>query len=139
SNASRSGRAKVCAVMSASLQHPSVTILRLRPCSNRRSLISSRSTIHLITAGLRRTILPLAAEVRAGVLTALPYGNGRLFRAVRGKELPDWAGMFANSWGQFFLKYLLGDPRVTAVIPGTGDPGHMTDNAGAMRGPLPDP
>jgi aryl-alcohol dehydrogenase-like predicted oxidoreductase len=89
--------------------------------------------------GAEKSILPLAAEVRAGVLTALPYGNGRLFRAVHGKELPDWAAMFANSWGQFFLKYLLGDPRVTAVIPGTGDPGHMTDNAGAMRGPLPDP
>jgi aryl-alcohol dehydrogenase-like predicted oxidoreductase len=86
-----------------------------------------------------KTILPLAAEIRAGVLTALPYGNGRLFRAVHGKELPDWARVFANSWGQFFLKYLLGDPRVTAVIPGTGDPGHMADNAGAMRGPLPDP
>jgi aryl-alcohol dehydrogenase-like predicted oxidoreductase len=89
--------------------------------------------------GAENSILPLAAEVRAGVLTAVPYGNGRLFRAVHGKELPDWARVFANSWGQFFLKYLLGDPRVTAVIPGTGDPGHMTDNAGAMRGPLPDP
>jgi aryl-alcohol dehydrogenase-like predicted oxidoreductase len=86
-----------------------------------------------------KTILPLAAEVKAGVLTALPYGNGRLFRAVHGKEVPDWARVFANSWGQFFLKYLLSDPRVTAVIPGTGDPGHMADNAGAMRGPLPDP
>ena len=86
-----------------------------------------------------KTILPLAAEIRAGVLTALPYGNGRLFRAVHGKELPDWARVFANSWGQFLLKYLLSDSRVTAVIPGTGDPGHMTDNAGAMRGPLPDP
>ena len=89
--------------------------------------------------GAEKSILPLAAEVRAGVLTALPYGNGRLFRAVHGKELPDWAKVFANSWGQFFLKYLLGDPRVTAAIPGTGDPVHMTDNAGAMRGPLPDP
>jgi aryl-alcohol dehydrogenase-like predicted oxidoreductase len=89
--------------------------------------------------GAEKSVLPLAAEVRAGVLTALPYGNGRLFRAVHGKELPDWARMFANSWGQFFLKYLLGDPRVTAVIPGTGDPVHMADNAGAMRGPLPDP
>ncbi|HWZ07882.1 MAG TPA: aldo/keto reductase [Bradyrhizobium sp.] len=86
-----------------------------------------------------KTILPMAAEIKVGVLTALPYGNGRLFKAVRGKELPDWARVFADSWGQFFLKYLLGDPRVTAVIPGTGDPGHMTDNAGAMRGPLPDP
>ena len=85
-----------------------------------------------------KTILPLAAEIRAGVLTALPYGNGRLFKAVHGKEFPDWARVFANSWGQFFLKYLLSDSRVTAVIPGTGNPGHMTDNAGAMRGPLPD-
>lgn len=85
-----------------------------------------------------KRILPVAAEVKAGVLTALPFGRARLFRAVRGKELPDWARAFANSWAQFFLKYLLADPRVTAVIPGTADAGHMTDNLGAMRGPLPD-
>jgi aryl-alcohol dehydrogenase-like predicted oxidoreductase len=78
-------------------------------------------------------ILPLAAEVKAGVLTALPFGRGRLFRAVHGKPVPDWAAGFASSWAQFFLKYLLGDPRVTAVIPGTSDPAHMTDNLGAMR------
>ncbi len=86
-----------------------------------------------------KRILPLASEVKAAVLTALPFGRGRLFRAVRGKSLPDWASEFADSWAQFFLKYLLGDPRVTAVIPGTADPAHMTDNLGAMRGPLPDP
>ncbi len=86
-----------------------------------------------------KRILPLAAEVKAGVLTALPFGRARLFRAVQGKELPKWARGFAESWGQFFLKYLLSDPRVTAVIPGTADPAHMTDNAGAMHGPLPDP
>jgi aryl-alcohol dehydrogenase-like predicted oxidoreductase len=84
-----------------------------------------------------KRILPLAAEVKAGVLTALPFGRARLFRAVRGKEIPDWARGFAGSWAQFFLKYLLADPRVTAVIPGTADAGHMTDNLGAMRGPLP--
>ena len=86
-----------------------------------------------------RRILPLAAEVKAGVLTAVPFGRGRLFRAVRDRSLPDWAQSFARSWAQFFLKYLLGDPRVTAVIPGTADPTHMADNLGAMRGPLPDP
>jgi aryl-alcohol dehydrogenase-like predicted oxidoreductase len=86
-----------------------------------------------------KRILSLAAEVKAGVLTALPFGRARLFRAVRGKEIPDWASEFANSWAQFFLKYLLGDPRVTAVIPGTSDAAHMTDNLGAMRGPLPTP
>ena len=34
--------------------------------------------------GAEKTILPLAAEIRAGVLTAVPYGNGRLFKAVHG-------------------------------------------------------
>ena len=86
-----------------------------------------------------RRILPLAAEVKAGVLTAVPFGRGRLFRAVRDRPLPDWAKSFAGSWAQFFLKYLLGDQRVTAVIPGTADAAHMTDNLGAMRGALPDP
>jgi aryl-alcohol dehydrogenase-like predicted oxidoreductase len=86
-----------------------------------------------------KRILPRAAEVKAAVLTALPFGRGRLFRAVHGKPLPPWAAAFAGSWAQFFLKYLLGDPRVTAVIPGTSDPAHMTDNLGAMRGALPDP
>jgi aryl-alcohol dehydrogenase-like predicted oxidoreductase len=84
-------------------------------------------------------ILPLAADVKTGVLTALPFGRGRLFRAVRGRAVPDWAQGFAESWAQFFLKYLLSDPRVTAVIPGTADPAHIIDNLDAMRGPLPDP
>lgn len=86
-----------------------------------------------------KRVLPAAAEVKAAVLTALPFGRARLFRAVRGKEVPDWAHAFADTWAQFFLKYLLSEPRVTAVIPGTADPAHMTDNLGAMRGPLPDP
>jgi aryl-alcohol dehydrogenase-like predicted oxidoreductase len=86
-----------------------------------------------------KRIIPLAAEVKAGVLTALPFGRGRLFRAVRGKAIPDWANDFAGSWAQFFLKYLLADERVTTVIPGTSDPAHIADNLGAMRGRLPDP
>jgi aryl-alcohol dehydrogenase-like predicted oxidoreductase len=85
-----------------------------------------------------RRILPAAAAVNAGVLTALPFGRARLFRAVGGKKVPDWAADFAGSWAQFFLKFLIADPRVTAVIPGTNDPKHMADNVGAMRGRLPD-
>jgi len=88
---------------------------------------------------IEKRILPLAGEVKAGVLTAVPFGQGRLFGAVRGKAIPDWAREFAESWPQFFLKYLLADPRVTAVIPGTGNPAHMTDNLGAMHGRLPTP
>jgi aryl-alcohol dehydrogenase-like predicted oxidoreductase len=86
-----------------------------------------------------KRLLPVAAETRTAVLTALPFGRGRLFAAVRGKSLPDWAAEFgAQSWAQFFLKFLLGDARVTAVIPGTADAKHMLDNLGAARGPLPD-
>ena len=88
---------------------------------------------------VEKRILPLAADVKAAVLTAQPFGSGRLFRTVRGQSLPDWAKDFAGSWAQFFLKYLLADQRVTAVIPGTSNPAHMADNLGAMRGRLPDP
>jgi aryl-alcohol dehydrogenase-like predicted oxidoreductase len=83
-------------------------------------------------------ILPLAADVGAAVLTALPFGRGRLFRAVRDKSIPDWARPLAGSWAVFFLKYLLADERVTAVIPGTARAAHMADNLGAMHGTLPD-
>jgi aryl-alcohol dehydrogenase-like predicted oxidoreductase len=84
-------------------------------------------------------ILPLAADVRAAVLTALPLGRARLFRAVRGKPIPEWAHEFAPSWAHFFLKFLLADERITAVIPGTSNAEHMTDNLGAMSGRLPNP
>jgi len=85
-----------------------------------------------------RRVIPAAVEVGAAVLTALPFGRNRLFRAVQGRALPDWAAEFdARSWGQFFLKYLLANPAVTAVIPGTGNPEHMADNLGAGRGRLP--
>jgi aryl-alcohol dehydrogenase-like predicted oxidoreductase len=83
-------------------------------------------------------VIPAAAEIGAAVLTDLPFARNRLFRAVRGQPLPQWAAEFgAASWGQFFLKYLLGNPAVTAVIPGTSNPEHMADNLAAGRGRLP--
>ncbi len=84
-------------------------------------------------------LLPLAAETGAAVLIAIPFGRARLFHAVRGKRVPEWAGAFgAASWAQFFLKYILAHPAVTAAIPATSNPAHMTDNLGALRGRLPD-
>jgi aryl-alcohol dehydrogenase-like predicted oxidoreductase len=89
---------------------------------------------------VEQRLLPLAAEKNAAVLIALPFGRKRLFRAVRGKALPDWAKEFgAASWAQFFLKFILGHPAVTAAIPGTSNPAHMIDNLGALRGRLPEP
>jgi len=86
-----------------------------------------------------KCILPAAADAGAAVLTAMPFGRTSLFRAVKGKTLPDWARDFdAATWGQFFLKFLLGNKQVTAVIPGPGNADHMIDNLGAARGRLPD-
>lgn len=84
-------------------------------------------------------VLPLAAERGVAVLVNRPYERGSLFRAVRGQALPAWAADFdCASWGQFFLKFILGHPAVTCIIPGTSKPKHMTDNLGAGRGALPD-
>ena len=81
---------------------------------------------------------PLAQELGIGVLVNRPFMSGRLFRAVRNRELPDWATGFAESWGQFFLKFIVSHPAVTCVIPATSDPRHMADNLGAGFGELPD-
>jgi aryl-alcohol dehydrogenase-like predicted oxidoreductase len=84
-------------------------------------------------------LLPAALDTGTAVLPALPFGRGRLFRTALGKPLPDWAAEFdAKTWAQFFLKFVLAHPAVTAVIPGTNKPEHMTDNLGAALGRLPD-
>lgn len=83
-------------------------------------------------------ILPLARDRGVATLINLPFGRGRLFRAVGDRPLPEWAADFdAESWAQFFLKYVISHPAVTVAIPGTTEPGHARDNVGAMRGRLP--
>jgi len=86
-----------------------------------------------------RRLLPLAADKGVAVLVNRPYEKGALFHRVRGRALPGWAAEIdCASWGQVFLKYILANPAVTCVIPGTSKPKHMIDNAGAGRGRLPD-
>lgn len=86
-----------------------------------------------------KRVLPVAKDNGCAVIINLPFGRNELFRQVRGKALPDWAKEFdAATWGQFFLKYLLANDAVNAVIPGTTKAEHMLDNLGAGRGKLPD-
>jgi len=88
--------------------------------------------------GAAERILPLAADRGMAVLINLPFGRGRLFSRVGDRELPDWASEFdCESWGQFFLKYVVSHPAVTAAIPGTTQPHHAVDNIGAATGRLP--
>ncbi len=84
-------------------------------------------------------LFPLARDVGAALLTALPFGRASMFRKAGGRALPDFAAEFgAKTWAQFFLKFLLSHPAVTAVIPGTDRPDYMLDNLQAGRGPFPD-
>lgn len=86
-----------------------------------------------------RRLLPLARERGVAVLVNRPFAEGALFRRVRGRALPGWAAeLGCGSWAQFFLKWILGHPAVTCVIPGTGRVDHLLDNLQAGTGPLPD-
>jgi len=84
-------------------------------------------------------ILPLAADRGMAVMINLPFGRGRLFQAVQGRELPPWASSFdCASWAQFFLKYIVSNPAVTCCVPGTAKVEYLLDNLGAAQGRLPD-
>ncbi len=84
-------------------------------------------------------IIPLAGERGMAVMINLPFGRGRLFKAVQGKKLPEWAAEFdCQSWPQFFLKYIVSHPAITCAIPGMARPEYVVDNLGAARGRLPD-
>jgi diketogulonate reductase-like aldo/keto reductase len=85
-----------------------------------------------------RRLLPLARDLGIAILVNRPFVTGNLFRAVRGRELPDWATPFAESWGQLFLKFIISHSAVSAVIPATSKIEHMADNLGAGFGELPD-
>ncbi len=84
-------------------------------------------------------ILPLAIERGIGVLVYLPFGRTRLWARVAGRDLPSWAADFgAESWAQFFIKFVGAHPAVTSVTPATSKATHMLDNLGAGVGELPD-
>ena len=82
-----------------------------------------------------RRLLPLAAERGMAVLVNLPFGQGRLFKTLRGKPVPPWlqeAG--CETWSQVLLKFALAHKAVSCVIPGTGNAEHMAENCRAGDG-----
>lgn len=84
-------------------------------------------------------LIPLARDKGAAIVTNRPFGNGGYFRRVRGKTLPEWAKEFdCESWAQFTLKWILGNPDITCAIPATSNARHMLDNASAGLGRLPE-
>lgn len=86
-----------------------------------------------------RRLLPAATASRTAVIVNRPFAEGAMFGRVKGKSLPDWTKEIGcESWAQFFLKWILGHPAVTCVIPGTRNAKHVADNLGAASGALPD-
>jgi len=84
-------------------------------------------------------LLPIALDKGIAVIANRPYQRGDLFRKVRGKSLPKWAkDIDVNSWGQFFLKFIVSHPAVTCAIPATSKVKHLLDNMVAQVGQLPD-
>jgi aryl-alcohol dehydrogenase-like predicted oxidoreductase len=87
---------------------------------------------------VEEVILPLAVEKKIAVLAYAPFGRTSLFRRAAGKELPDFAREFdASTWAQFFLKFTLANPAITAVTPATSQAKNMIDNIGGGIGRLP--
>lgn len=88
---------------------------------------------------VEQRILPLARDRGMAVLAYAPFGRTRLFRRVGDRPLPDWASEFdAKTWAQFFLKWVIGHPAITATTPATSQPKNMLDNIGGGIGRVPD-
>lgn len=96
-------------------------------------------TYNIADREAEQRLLPLAAERGIAVIANRPFQGGDLFERVRGKPLPPIAGeLGCKSWSQFFLKFILGDARVTCAIPATSNPAHLRENMAALAGPIPD-
>lgn len=53
--------------------------------------------------------------------------------------MPERAAEFdASTWAQFFLKFILAHPAVTAATPSTSEAEHVLDNLGGAMDRLPD-
>jgi aryl-alcohol dehydrogenase-like predicted oxidoreductase len=93
----------------------------------------------LVDRAAAARILPLAQDLRMGVIINRPFGGGGIFKVISSKPLPAWAAEFdCHSWAQFLLKWIISHPAVTCVIPATDNPQHLEDNMMAGVGRLPD-
>ncbi|MBD2777835.1 aldo/keto reductase [Iningainema tapete] len=93
----------------------------------------------ILERGAEERILPAAAERGTAVLANMPFEKARLFQLVQSQQLPDFAREIGcENWAQFFLKYVISHPAVTAAIPATTNPDHVAQNMGALKTALPD-
>jgi aryl-alcohol dehydrogenase-like predicted oxidoreductase len=81
-------------------------------------------------------LLDEAHRLGVGVIAMTPLGAGSLLsRMPTREELEPLAEFGVHTWPQALIKWALSDERISAVIPATGNPDHMRDNAIAGQGP----
>jgi len=86
-----------------------------------------------------RRLLPLALERGVAVIANRPFAGGNLFRKLRSKPLPAWAGeVDCDSWAQLLLKFVVSHPAMTCAIPATSRVSNLRDNMKAGYGRQPD-
>ncbi|MHA7873595.1 MAG: aldo/keto reductase, partial [Hyphococcus sp.] len=96
-------------------------------------------TYNLADREAEQRLLPLAQEKGIAVIANRPFREGALIDEVMRRPLPDMAAEIgAENWAQFLLKFIIAHPALTAAIPATRRVDHMTENMGALRGPMPD-
>ena len=85
------------------------------------------------------SLMPLAADRGVAVIVNRPFEGGNLFGAVKGGTPSRLVEEFdCSSWGEFFLRYILGEAAVTCVIPATGSAAHMREIVLSTKKVVPD-
>ena len=96
-------------------------------------------TYNLADREAEARLLPLAHEKGIAVIVNRPFRRGALIRHLSGKPLPAMAPeLKAESWAQISLKFILGHPAVTCVIPATTRVDHVRENKRVVLAPMPD-
>jgi len=86
-----------------------------------------------------KRLLPLCRDKGIAVIANRPFAGGELFRQLRSRPLPAWAGEIdCASWAQLMLKFVVSHPAMTCAIPASAKPEHTRDNMAAGLGRMPD-
>lgn len=94
---------------------------------------------NILNREAEKRLLPLARDEGIAIIANRPFQQDRLTQWLADKPLPPWADeLRATSWAQILLKFILGHPAVTCVIPATTRVDHVRENLAAAREPLPD-
>lgn len=84
-------------------------------------------------------LIELAAARGVAVIVNRPFDGGDLLARLARVPLPPLAAELGCAhWATLVLKWELALPAVTAAIPATTNPAHVSQNLAALRGPLPD-